>query len=139
VEAKARLLQELEDQIEQRRLEFAQEEQSLEALRRALEAAKQEILAEKEQLEALRQQVEADAARREKLVDDRLQQISRVYAAMKPREAAQALEGMEDDMAVAILERLQGRAVGKIFDLMPKDRVRELTRRLEAGRTPAQE
>jgi len=46
---------------------------------------------------------------------------------------------MEDDMAVAILERLQGRVVGKIFDLMPKDRVRELTRRLEAGRSAAKE
>jgi len=139
VEAKARLLQELEQQIEQRRLEIAREEQGLETLRRSLEAAKQEILDEKAQLEALRQQVEEQAARRDKLVDERLQQISRVYAAMKPREAAQALEGMEDDMAIAILERLQGRVVGKIFDLMPKDRVRELTRRLEAGRTSAKE
>ncbi|MEW6489019.1 MAG: hypothetical protein AB1578_14025 [Thermodesulfobacteriota bacterium] len=134
VEAKARLLQELDRQIDQRRLELAREGEALAALLRALDAAKQELAAEQQRLEALRQQVEADIARRDTLVDERLQQISRVYGAMKPREASLALEGMEDDMAVAILERLPGRAVGKIFDLMPKDRVRELTRRLEEGR-----
>lgn len=134
VEAKARLLQELDRQIDQRRLELAREAESLAALHRALEAAKQELAAEQQRLEALRRQVEADIARRDALVDERLQQISRVYGAMKPREASLALEGMDDDMAVAILERLPGRAVGKIFDLMPKDRVRELTRRLEEGR-----
>lgn len=134
VEAKARLLQELDRQIDHRRLELAREGEALAALQRALETAKQNLLDEQERLEALRRQVEADIARRDKLVDERLQQISRVYGAMKPREASLALEGMEDDMAVAILERLPGRAVGKIFDLMPKDRVRELTRRLEEGR-----
>ncbi len=134
IEAKARLLQELDRQIDQRRLEAARQEEALVALQRALETAKQALAEEQQRLEALRRQVEADIARREKLVDERLQQISRVYGAMKPREASLALEGMEDDMAVAILERLSGRAIGKIFDLMPKDRVRELTRRLEEGR-----
>ncbi len=131
--ARARLLQELDEQIDRRRRELAQEEESLASLRQALEAAKQELAGERDRLEALKARVEADIARRERVIDERLDQIAKVYEAMKPREAALALEGMEDDMAVSILERLQGRSVGKIFDLMPKDRVRELTRRLEEG------
>jgi flagellar motility protein MotE (MotC chaperone) len=134
VEAKARLLRELDRQIDQRRLALAREEEALAALQRALEATRQVLAEEQQGLEVLRREVEADIARREKLVDERLQQISRVYGAMRPREASLALEGMEDDMAVAILERLPGRTVGRIFDLMPKDRVRELTHRLEQGR-----
>lgn len=135
VEARARLLQELERQSDQRRQEIAREEEALEALRRALETARQALVEEKDRLAALKGEVEADIARRERMVSERLDQIAKVYGAMKPKEASLALEGMADDMAVSILERLPGRTVGKIFDLMPKDRVRELTRRLEAGRT----
>ncbi len=137
LQAKARLLQELDRRIEGRRRELAQQEESLEALRRAIEAARQALAGEAERLEALKQEVEQAIARRQKAEDARLDQIAKVYGAMKPREAAQALEGLGDDMAVAILERLPGRAVGKIFDLMDKARVRELTRRLEEGRSPS--
>lgn len=134
VEAKARLLQELDAQVEQRRLVLAREEEALEALRRALEAARQALVEERDRLAALKRDVEADIARRQRQVDERLAQIAKVYGAMKPKEAAEALAGMEDDMAVSILERLPGRSVSKIFDLMAKPRVRELTRRLEEGR-----
>ncbi len=133
VEAKARLLQDLDRQIEQRRRELAREEEALAALNRALDAARANLEQERQRLEGMRTEIEADIARRDQLVNQRLAQIARVYGAMKPREAAAALEEMDDDMAVAILERLPGRSVGKIFDLMPKDRVRELTRRLEQG------
>jgi flagellar motility protein MotE (MotC chaperone) len=136
IEAKARLLQELDQQVEQRRRQLAREAEALTALKRALEAARDALAEERDRLEALKREVEADIARREKVVDERLQQISKIYAAMKPREAALALEGMDDDMAVEILDGLPGRTVGKIFNLMSKKRVRELTRRLESGRTP---
>jgi flagellar motility protein MotE (MotC chaperone) len=136
IEAKARLLQELDQQIEQRRRQLARETEALAALKRALEAAREVLAEERDRLEALKREVEADITRREKVVDERLRQISKVYAAMKPREAALALEGMDDDMAAEILDGLPGRTVGKIFNLMSKDRVRELTRRLESGRTP---
>jgi flagellar motility protein MotE (MotC chaperone) len=136
VEAKARLLQELDQQIQQRRRELAREEEALSALKRALEAAKQALAEERDRLAELKQEVEADILRREELVDERLRQISQVYAAMKPREASKALEGMDEEMATVILEGLPGRTVGKIFDLMSKERVRVLTRRLEQGRSP---
>ena len=135
VAAKARLLQELDQQIQERRQEIAKEEEALAALKRALEAAKQALAEERDRLSELKREVEADISRREKLVGERLRQISQVYAAMKPREAASALEGMELEMAAMILEGLPGRTVGKIFDLMSKERVRELTRRLEQGRS----
>lgn len=133
-EAKARLLQELDQQIEERRTRLAREEEALAALKRALEAAKQALVEERDRLEALRRQVEADIARRKAVTDERLGQIAKVYGSMKPKEAAEALEKMDDDMAANILERLPNRTVGRIFDLMPKDRVRELTTRLEGGR-----
>ena len=134
IEAKARLLQELDLQIEERRRELAREEQSLAALQRAIQAATADLVEERKRLETLQGELEADMQRRQVLVDERLGQIAQMYAAMKPKEAAQALEGMDDDMAVAILERLPGRSVGKLFDVMPKDRVRQLTLRLEEGR-----
>lgn len=136
VEAKARLLQELDMRIGERRQQLAREEETLAAMKRALEAARSGLEEERKKLEELKQKIEADIARREKLVDERLTQIAKVYGAMKAKEAAHAFEGMEDDMALAILERLPGRAVGKIFDLMPKKRVREFTRLLERGTPP---
>lgn len=133
-EAKARLLQELDQQIEERRRELAREDQSIAALQRAVQAATADLVEERKRLEALQGRIEADMQRRQVLVDERLGQIAQVYGAMKPKEAARALEGMDDDLAVAILERLPGRSVGKLFDVMPKDRVRQLTLRLEEGR-----
>jgi flagellar motility protein MotE (MotC chaperone) len=133
-EAKARLLQELDLRIEERRRELAREEQSLAALQRAIQAATADLVEERKDLETLQGKLQADMQRRQVLVDERLGQIAQVYGAMKPKEAARALEGMDDDLAVAILERLPGRSVGKLFDVMPKDRVRQLTLRLEKGR-----
>lgn len=134
VEAKARLLQELDQRAKERGEQIAREEEALTALKRALEAAKQELVAEGERLKDLKAEVEADIARREALENERLDQIAKMYAAMRSREAAQALEGMDNSMATAILQRLPGRTVGKIFDVMSKKRVRELTLRLEKGR-----
>ena len=134
VEARARLLQELDLQIEERRRELAREEQSLAALQRAIQAATTDLVEERKRLETLQGKLQADMQGRQVLVDERLGQIAQVYGAMKPKEAALALEGMEDELAVAILERLPGRSVGKLFDVMPKDRVRQLTLRLEEGR-----
>lgn len=135
-EAKARLMQELDRQIEERRRELSRQQEELATLKRALEAAKVELLQERQRLEELKSQVEADLARRKQLDDERLGQVAKVYQAMKPKEAAQALEKLEDDLAVAILDRLPGRTVGKLFDVMDKNRVRQLTRRLQEGRGP---
>ncbi len=135
IRTQARVLQELQRRVEERRQELALQEEALEALRRALDEARKALEAERQRLEALKREIEADIARRERVIDERLDQIAKVYGAMKPREAAKALEGLADDMAVAILERLPGRTVGKIFNLMDKERVRQLTRRLEEGRS----
>lgn len=135
-EGKARLLQELDRQIEEKRREVARQGEELAALKRALEAAKVELLQERQRMEELKTQVEADLGRRGKASDERATKVAKVYQAMKPKEAAQALEKMDDDLAVAILERLPGRQVGKLFDVMDKNRVRQLTRRLNEGRAP---
>ncbi len=133
VRARAKLLEELDRQIEAKRLELARLQEASAALERALEAAKRDLLEEGERLDALRREVEADIARRRQLVDERVEQVSRAYASMRPKEAAIALAGMEDDRAAAILGRLPARNLGRIFDEMPKERVRELTRRIEGG------
>lgn len=134
LESKARLLQDLDQQIERRRAELAGEEERAAAMKSAMEAVKRELQEERTRLEGMRKEVEDAIARREKAINERLASIAKIYQSMKPKEAASALESMDDNMAVAILERLPGRNVAKIFDTMPKDRVRVLTRRLEEGR-----
>lgn len=131
VRARARLLEELDQQIEARRRELARQQEASAALELALEAAKRDLLEEGERLDALRREVEAGIARRQRLADERVEQLSRAYASMRPKEAALALAGMEDDRAAAILEGLPARSLGRIFDEMPKERVRELTRWIE--------
>lgn len=133
-EGKAQLLQDLDRQVELRRSEIAREEERLNAAKAALEAVKGELRKEYERLEALKRDVEEQIARRDKVVNERLDSIAKVYQSMKPKEAATALEGMENGMAVAIIERLPGKTVAKLFDAMPKERVRELTRLMEEGR-----
>lgn len=133
-EPKAQVLQDLDRQVELRRSEVSREEERLQAARAALEAVKIELRKEYEKLEALKKDIEEQIARRDKAVSQRLDQIAKIYQSMKPKEAASALEEMDDDMALGILDRLPGRTVAKLFDAMPKERVRELTRRLEEGR-----
>jgi flagellar motility protein MotE (MotC chaperone) len=134
LDTKAQLLQDLDKQVEQRRAEISREEEQLAAMKSALEAVKRELQQERERMEALKRDVEAAIARREKVINERLTSIAKVYQSMKPKEAASAIADMDDDMAVAILERLPSKNVAKMFDTMPKDRVRVLTRRMEEGR-----
>lgn len=133
-EAKAQVLQDLDRQVELRRSEIAREEERLNATRAALDAVKGELRKELDKLEGLKREIEEQIARRDKVVSERLDSIAKVYSSMKPKEAATALEGMDNDMALSILERLPGKTVAKYFDAMPKERVRELTRLMEAGR-----
>ena len=133
-EAKARLLQELDRQIDEKRKVLAREEESLGSLKKALEAAKLELLKEKDKLEELRARVEADLGKRGKAGEERLDQVAKVYGSMKPKEAASALEKMDEEMAVGILGKLPTKTVGKIFDLMNKDSVRKFTSRMQQGR-----
>ncbi|MBI5443082.1 MAG: hypothetical protein HY900_17940 [Deltaproteobacteria bacterium] len=135
MDAKARLLQELDRQVEEKRRELAREGEALAALKRALDAARQELRDERARLEGVKRDVEAAVSEKSKADSQRIEQVAKVYAAMRPREAATALEKMDDEMAASILEKLPGRTVGKLFDAMDKDRVRALTRRLGQGRT----
>lgn len=134
-ETKAQVLQDLDRQLDQKRAEMTREEERLAATKAALEAVKKDLKQELDRLEAIKTEVEAQIARRDKVVNERLSSIAKIYQSMKPKEAATALQQMDDDMAEAILERLPQRTVAKIFDTMPKERVRELTRRLEEGRS----
>lgn len=134
-ESKAQLLQDLDNQIGTKRSEAINEEERLAAARAALLAVKRELAKELERLTAIKKEVEAQIARRDKVVSERLTSISKIYQSMKPKEASSAIQEMDDDMAVAILERMPQKTVAKIFDAMPKERVRELTSRLEEGRT----
>jgi flagellar motility protein MotE (MotC chaperone) len=134
VESKARLLQDLEKQVEERRSEIAREEERLVSLTSAMQAVKRELREELERLEALKVVVDEQIERRTTIVNERLDSIAKVYKAMKAKEASITIADMDDDMAVSILERLPGKTVGKIFNTMPKERVRQLTRRMEEGR-----
>lgn len=134
-ETKAQVLQDLDKQIGMKRSEAVNEEERLAAARAALLAVKRELAKELERLTAIKKEVEAQIARRDKVVNERLTSITKIYQSMKPKEASAAIQEMDDDMAVAILERMPQKTVAKIFDAMPKERVRELTSRLEEGRT----
>lgn len=130
----AQVLQDLDKQVEQRRREVSREEERLAAAKAALEGVKRELAEEFSKLTAIKKEVDESIARRDKLIDERLDLIAKVYRSMKPKEASVALQDMDDEMALLILERLPAKGVAKIFDTMPKERVRELTRRLEEGR-----
>ena len=80
-----------------------------------------------------RKETEAQMAAREAAEKKRIGKLARIYESMKPEEAAQALDGVEMDTVVLILQKMSEDSAGQVLAKMEPIQAARLTQMLFEG------
>ncbi len=134
--------------IERRRLK--DEEERIEKQRAQLEALKVEIEAKIDTLSKIQQQIAADLDKKEAVLAEkekkqkadeeaRIRMLSKVYASMKPKQAAAIIDRMDIDIIEKVFSQMKGEQVGNILSYVEKERAAKISERLaESNTAPTQ-
>jgi len=104
----------------------------IEKKNRELKKREAELLLREKNLESLEQKVRADLKKIEEalirseeqvgikrdLIEKNVNSLAKVYAAMKPKEAATLLESLDQGIAIQIISRMKSKVAGKILGKM---------------------
>ena len=63
----------------------------------------------------------------------RVSKLARLYNQMKPKDAAKAMDQLDDDMCIAILQRMDEAVVAKIMTEFDEGKTARITRIMYAG------
>jgi flagellar motility protein MotE (MotC chaperone) len=125
--------------IERKRLEL--EEERIGKQREQLEALKREIEEKIEQLAKIQEQISSDLERKEATVSEKdqklkaaeeakIKMLSKVYASMKPKQAAAIIDKMDIDIIQRVFSQMKGEQVGSILSYVEQDRAAKISERL---------
>ena len=80
-----------------------------------------------------KEEIEKQMKQREAEEKKRVSKLARLYNQMKPKDAAKAMDGLDDDMCIAILQRMDEAVVAKIMTEFNEDKTARITRIMYAG------
>ena len=129
-------------ELERKRLQA--EEERIEHQRAQLEALKAEIEAKVDMLAKIQQEIAADLDKKEAALGEKEKQqkaaeeakikmLSKVYASMKPKEAAAIIDKMDIEIIEKVFLQMKGEQVGSILSYVEKDRAAKISERLAEG------
>jgi flagellar motility protein MotE (MotC chaperone) len=122
-------------ELDRRRVELDTRKTQLEKRETELALQSQAVAERIAELRGLVSQVGDLKKERDHVKESRLEQLSSVYGAMAPNEAAPLFQKLDNEISLALLERLPGKRVGQILALMDNDRAIELTKLLSLNKT----
>ncbi|SHK34429.1 Flagellar motility protein MotE, a chaperone for MotC folding [Selenomonas ruminantium] len=80
-----------------------------------------------------KEDIEKQMRQREAEEKKRISKLARLYNQMKPKEAAKAMNELDDDMCIAIFQRMDEAVVAKILTSFDESRTARITRIMFAG------
>lgn len=120
--------------LARRREEIEKREQRLDAQEALLKAAEQEVDRKIAELNKLRGELEALLGQQQKMEDDRILSLVKIYENMKPKEAAAIFNTLDMDVLLAVIGKMSERRSSPIIANMDTDRARLVTIRLAEQR-----
>lgn len=131
--------------VERQRL--VAEEERIKKQQAQLETLKAEIEAKIDTLSKIQQQIAADLEKKEagqtekeqkeKAAEEaRIKMLSRVYASMKPKQAAAIVDKMDIEIIKKVFSQMKGEQVGNILSYVEKDRAAKISEQLAEQATP---
>ena len=79
-------------------------------------------------------ELEAQQKEREAAEKKRVSKLARLYNAMKPKDAAEAMDTLNDDLCIAILQRMDEDQAAKILSAFTPAKAGRLTQLMYEGR-----
>jgi len=117
--------------LRRRQEEVQRQEQTLRALENELDA-------KLNRLQELETRIQGMIEEADVLKDRKMRHLVDVYSNMKPREAAKALEALEEPVAVKILSGMRGRNAGEVLSFVDSEKAARLTEALTRMQLPLQ-
>jgi len=119
-------LEQEKESIARERAGLSEQQEQVKMSQDELEKTKTELAAERSKLEALVSQSDS-------LDKKRTKQLAKVYAAMRPEEAARILETLDDDLCVNILSSMNDdRQKAKILAALSGEKASKISRKIGA-------
>jgi len=116
--------------LARRREELDKRAQEIAAREALLTAAEQEVDRKIAELNKLRSELEALLGTQEKMEEERIASLVKIYENMKPKEAAAIFNTLDMDILLAVVSRMSERKTSPILASMNTERARLLTIKL---------
>lgn len=116
--------------LARRREELNKREETLSAREALLTAAEQEVDRKIAELNKLRGELEELLGKQEKMDEERITSLVKIYENMKPKEAAAIFNTLDMDILLAVVSRMAERKTSPILASMNTERARLLTIKL---------
>lgn len=116
--------------LSKRRKALEEREQRLLQREALLNAAEQEVDSKINELTSLRSEIESLLGQQEKVQEERLRSMVKIYESMKPSQAAEIFNTLDMGILLPVLSRMSERKSAPIFASMNPERARQVTIRL---------
>jgi len=132
--AKKRPVLDLLSDLEQRQQELDMREQELEQRAARLKVLEQDVTSKIATLEEIEKRLSGEAETRRTSGAEAAQSLAKIYAAMKPADAAPILDQLDDRTILTIFRRMKEKQIGEILPLMSRSRAIVLTQAIALRR-----
>ncbi len=120
--------------LSKRRAALDQREKQVTEREALLTAAEQEVDKKISELKNMRDELKSLLGQQEKMEEDRIVSLVRIYEGMKPKEAATIFNTLDMDILLAVISRMSERKSGPILASMDPEKARTITTRLAMQR-----
>lgn len=107
-----------------------QREKELNELEEELQRQKAEVDRRVSELEVIRRQIASTLKEQVEVDEQRVAKLVELYSNMKPKQAADVIANLTDDLAISVLAGMKKKNAAAIMDLLPSDRARLLSEKL---------
>ncbi len=113
--------------LTKRREELDRRSAELDDREKLLRAVELRIVERTNSLKKIKETIEAALAKHAKREKAQLDSLVKIYSAMKPKEAAQIFNNLDEDVLISIVENMKEKKMGAILAKMNLDKAKKLT------------
>ena len=111
----------------QRKARFEKEEKRIAEKKSELLAIQDDINKKIAELTKLRDEIKSEKAQKKAAEEQQFKHLIKIYSAMKPQNAADLIEKLDIKLAIELLSRMKGDAVGKILSFVKIDKAAKIS------------
>ena len=121
------------ESLARRQAELEKRERELAAREDRLETYEKDLAEKIAVLESLQKEISRESKAMEEQDAAAASALAKVYAAMKPSEAAPLLDRLDDETVLRILNQMRAKQIGELLPLLDRDKAIVLTQALAGG------
>ena len=113
--------------LSNRRAELDRRSREMDSREKLLEAVELRIIERTQSLKKIKATIEAALKERDRRQQAQLDSLVKMYSAMKPKEAANIFNSLDDGVLISIVENMKEKKMGAILAKMNLDKAKKLT------------